>query len=191
MIYHVLYSPSQLVHTHYLLFFTAFGLQVTKTALLMMVSLVPSCLAFSHHLIWCPQLSGMARTPYPLLHPIMAGPILLCFNIHFPLLPDLLLLSGVAVRPTFLCADNASPNDLQPPPCFPASLLPSLPPSLPLFSLQMFAVLDVGQTCLMSISQIRHSLDVPLFTVPCNQSVAKVTLQPAESSPQNTCSHNE
>lgn len=36
--YHILYSHSGLVHTHYLLFFSAFGLQITKTALLMMVS---------------------------------------------------------------------------------------------------------------------------------------------------------
>ena len=38
LVYYALYSPSQLMHTHYLLFFAAFGLQVTKTALLMMVS---------------------------------------------------------------------------------------------------------------------------------------------------------
>ena len=43
LVYHALYSPSRLVHTHYLLFFAAFGLQVTKTALLMMVS--AACLA--------------------------------------------------------------------------------------------------------------------------------------------------
>jgi phosphatidylglycerophosphate synthase len=129
LVYHAHYSPSQLAHTHYLLFFAAFGLQVTKTALHMM-------------------LSGMTRTPYPLLHPIMVGPVLLCFNIHFPLIPDLLLLSLVA----------------------------------------MFAVFDVCQMCVMSICQIRHSLDVPCFTVPSNQSV---TSQPAESSPQNNCSHNE
>jgi hypothetical protein len=78
----------------------------------------------------------------------MVGPVLLCFNIHFPLIPDLLLLSLVA----------------------------------------MFAVFDVCQMCVMSICQIRHSLDVPCFTVPSNQSV---TSQPAESSPQNNCSHNE
>ena len=109
----------------------------------------------------------MAKTPYPLLHLIMAGPILLCFNIHFPLFPDLLLLSVVAVRPTFSVADNPSLNPLPP-------------------SFQMFAVLDVGQTCVMSILQIRHSLDVPLFTVP-----SKMTSQSAKSNPQNNCSHNE
>jgi diacylglycerol cholinephosphotransferase len=38
LVYHALYSPSQLVHTHYILFFTAFGIQVTKITLLMMVS---------------------------------------------------------------------------------------------------------------------------------------------------------
>ena len=103
LVYHAHYSPSQLAHTHYLLFFAAFGLQVTKTALHMMVSTCVLC--GSRHLISCPQLSGMTRTPYPLLHPIMVGPVLLCFNIHFPLIPDLLLLSLVAVRPTSCGAD--------------------------------------------------------------------------------------
>lgn len=46
------------------------------------------------------KLAGMTRTPYPLLDPIMVGPVLLCLNIHFPLLPDLLLLSLVAVSST-------------------------------------------------------------------------------------------
>lgn len=36
--YHLLYGHSGLIHTHYLLFFSAFGLQITKAALLMMVS---------------------------------------------------------------------------------------------------------------------------------------------------------
>ncbi|CAI8024167.1 Homeodomain-interacting protein kinase 2 [Geodia barretti] len=77
LVYHALYSPSQLVHTHYILFFSAFGIQVTKITLLMMVA-------------------GMTRIPYPLLDPIMVGPVLLCLNIHFPLIPDLLLMSFVA-----------------------------------------------------------------------------------------------
>ena len=47
LVYHALYSPSQLVHTHYILFFSAFGIQVTKITLLMMVSPV------SPHLRYC------------------------------------------------------------------------------------------------------------------------------------------
>jgi hypothetical protein len=82
LVYHALYSPSQLVHTHYILFFTAFGIQVTKITLLMMMA-------------------GMTRTPYPLLDPIMVGPVLLCLNMHFPLIPDLLLMSLVAVYAVF------------------------------------------------------------------------------------------
>lgn len=39
----------------------------------------------------------MAKTPYPLLDPIMVGPVLLCLNIHFTVLPDLVLLGLVAV----------------------------------------------------------------------------------------------
>ena len=43
------------------------------------------------------QVAGMSRTPYPLLDPVMVGPVLLCVNIHFSLLPDLLLLALVVV----------------------------------------------------------------------------------------------
>ena len=38
LVYYILYSHPLLVQSHYLLFFMAFGLQVTKIALLMMVS---------------------------------------------------------------------------------------------------------------------------------------------------------
>lgn len=98
LVYHALYCPSQLVHKHYLLFFLAFGMQVTKTALLMMVSPVKDVKREIDSALF--KLAGMTRTPYPLLDPIMVGPVLLCLNIHFPLLPDLLLLSLVAVSST-------------------------------------------------------------------------------------------
>ena len=54
------------------------------------------------------QLAGMARTPYPLLDPIMVGPVLLCLNIHFPVLPDLLLLLLVTVSLVVNCCESAS-----------------------------------------------------------------------------------
>ena len=111
----------------------------------------------------------MARTPYPLLDPIMVGPVLLCLNIHFSLLPELLLMSLVVVS-------SAS-----------ALHLPSL-----LSSTQVYAVFDVAQTCMMSIRQICFFLDISCFLVPAAQiSCQHGTTEPPESTPQTVGSHTE
>lgn len=43
LLYHTLYSPAHSAHSHYILFFLAFGLQVTKITLLMMVCVYSEC----------------------------------------------------------------------------------------------------------------------------------------------------
>ena len=116
------------------------------------------------------QLAGMTKTPYPLLDPVMVGPFLLCLNTHFSLLPDLLLLSLVAVSTGHTLSIT----------------------SLSLSLHQVYAVFDVTQTCVMSIHQICWFMDIPCFSVPATQLVGmQGSTQPRENSPKTASSHSE
>ena len=114
------------------------------------------------------ELAGMTKTPFPLLDPIMVGPLLLCLNIHFSLLPDLLLLSLVAVS-----KHNISR------------------PSHLLFS-QVYAIFDVTQTCVATFYHICCYLDLPCFTVPEAHSVSpQPTAPPSTLLTQTAENHKE
>ena len=56
-----------------------------------------------------PQLSGMTKSPFPLVDLIMLGPLLACLNLYFGQpLPEYYVAIGLLVSVTVLCTDVIS-----------------------------------------------------------------------------------
>lgn len=120
MVLYATNSPARLLHTNCVVFFTAFYFPMSKMVIYMMV--IESSL---HLRIWLQQpllplslllpflllssllppplslskLSGMTKSPFPLLDPIMLGPLLAYLNVYFGTpLSELFVMIAVAVR---------------------------------------------------------------------------------------------
>ena len=111
----------------------------------------------------------MTKSPFPLLDPIMLGPLLAYLNLYFGTpLPELYVVTAIAVRGMLVCLvvlrsqvtvdlGTRLPFD---------TAISSLTITFTPFSFQIFNVLDISVLCVSLCRQICDYLNISCFTIP-------------------------